>query len=78
MNVHQPRLEHRVLTHHNVDSPRSSSTRIRLLAGVVAALLVAGAPVAGFMITPAHAQASISVEGGGQQIDVGSLKDNPR
>src|SRR6266446_5715924 len=49
-----------VLTHH--ESSRSSSTRIRLLAGVVAALLLAGAPVAGFMITPAQAQASVSVQ----------------
>ena len=49
-----------MLTHH--ESSRSSSTRIRLLAGVVAALLLAGAPVAGFMITPAQAQASISVQ----------------
>jgi uncharacterized protein DUF6600 len=60
-NVHHHR-EQSVLTHHNVDSCRSSSTRISLLAGAVAALLVTGAPVAGFMITPAHAQASISVE----------------
>jgi hypothetical protein len=51
-----------VHTHHNVDSCRSSSTRISLLAGAVAALLVTGAPVAGFMITPAQAQASISVQ----------------
>src|SRR5712691_4217075 len=51
-----------VHTHHNAESSRSSSTRIRLLAGVVAALLLAGAPVAGFMITPAQAQASISVQ----------------
>jgi hypothetical protein len=51
-----------VLTHHTVDSRRGSSTRIRLLAGTVAVLLLAGAPVAGFMITPAHAQASISVQ----------------
>jgi hypothetical protein len=51
-----------VLTHHNVDSPRSSSRRIRLLAGVVAALFVVGTPVAGFMVTPAQAQASISVQ----------------
>jgi hypothetical protein len=60
-NVHHQR-EQSVLIHHNVDSCRSSSTRISLLAGAVAALLVTGAPVAGFMITPAHAQASISVE----------------
>jgi hypothetical protein len=36
--------------------------RTRLLAGVFSALFVAGAPVAGLTITPAHAQASISVE----------------
>src|SRR5262245_19718409 len=47
--------------HHDADSPRGSSRRIRLLAGVVAALLVGGVPLAGFTITPAHAQASISV-----------------
>src|SRR5262249_18546008 len=68
VNVRQPRSEHSVLTHHtvlthrNMASTARSSTRIRLLAGVVAALLVTGAPVAGFMITPAHAQASISVQ----------------
>ena len=60
-NVNHHR-EQSVLTHHNVDSCRSSSTRISLLAGAVAALLVTGAPVAGFMITPAQAQASISVQ----------------
>jgi uncharacterized protein DUF6600 len=36
--------------------------RTRLLAGVFSALFVAGAPVAGLTVTPAHAQASISVE----------------
>src|SRR5256885_17004742 len=51
-----------VPTYHDVESCRSSSTRIRLLAGVVAALLLAGAPVTGFMITPAQAQASVSVQ----------------
>jgi hypothetical protein len=60
-NVNHHR-EQSVHTHHNVDSCRSSSTRISLLAGAVAALLVTGAPVAGFMITPAQAQASISVQ----------------
>jgi Family of unknown function (DUF6600) len=53
---------HSVPTHHHADSPRSSPTRIRLLAGVVAALFVVGVPVAGFTITPAQAQASISVQ----------------
>jgi uncharacterized protein DUF6600 len=60
--IHQGQGEQRVLTHHTVDSRRGSSTRIRLLAGTVAVLLLAGSPVAGFMITPAHAQASISVQ----------------
>jgi hypothetical protein len=49
-----------VLTHH--ESCRSSSTRIHLLAGIVAALLVAGAPVVGFTIKPAQAQQSISIQ----------------
>ncbi|MFL5115036.1 MAG: DUF6600 domain-containing protein, partial [Microvirga sp.] len=52
-----------MLTHHHVDPPRRSTTRIRLLAGAVAALLLVGAPqVAGLMITPANAQESISVQ----------------
>src|SRR4029450_415311 len=51
-----------VLTHHNVDSPRSSSRRIPRLAGAVAAVVVVGTPVAGFMVPPAQAQASISVQ----------------
>jgi hypothetical protein len=36
--------------------------RTRLLAGVFSALFVAGAPLAGVAVTPAHARASISVE----------------
>ena len=36
--------------------------RTRLLAGVFSALFVAGAPLAGVAVTPAHAQASVSVE----------------
>jgi hypothetical protein len=61
-NSHHNDGRHSVPTHHHADSPRSSSTRIRLLAGVVAALFVVGVPVAGFTITPAQAQASISVQ----------------
>ena len=36
--------------------------RTRLLAGVFSALFVAGAPLVGVAVTPAHAQASVSVE----------------
>src|SRR5262245_41021924 len=36
--------------------------RARLLAGVFSALFVAGAPLAGVAVTPAHAQASVSVQ----------------
>src|SRR5262245_13800329 len=56
-------MEHNVLTHHNVSSRKRSAVRTRLLAGVFSALFVAGTPlVAGVAVTPAHAQASISVE----------------
>jgi hypothetical protein len=54
-------LEHNVLTN-NVSSDKRHVMRTRLLAGVFSALFVAGAPVAGVTVTPAHAQASISVE----------------
>jgi hypothetical protein len=55
-------MEHNVLTHQNVSSRKRSAMRTRLLAGVFSALFVAGAPLVGVAITPAHAQASISVE----------------
>src|SRR5215510_861991 len=55
-------MEHNVLTNQNVSSRKRSAVRTRLLAGVFSALFVAGAPLAGVAVTPAHAQASISVE----------------
>src|SRR5262249_16775927 len=61
LDHHQPRLEHNVRTH-NLSSHKRNAMRTRLLAGVFSTLFVAGAPLAGVAITPAHAQASISVE----------------
>jgi hypothetical protein len=55
-------MEHNVLTHQDVSSRKRSAVRTRLLAGMVSALFVAGAPLAGVAVTPAHAQASVSVE----------------
>src|SRR5215470_8588490 len=54
-------MEHNVHTKQNVSSAKRSAVRTRLLAGVFSALFVAGAPLAGVAVTPAHAQASISV-----------------
>jgi hypothetical protein len=54
-------MEHNVLTNH-VSSRKRNVMRTRLLAGVFSALFVAGTPLAGVAVTPAHAQASISVE----------------
>jgi hypothetical protein len=54
------RLEHNVLTN-NISSHKRHAMRTRLLAGVFSALFVAGAPLLGVAVTPAHAQASVSV-----------------
>jgi hypothetical protein len=61
VNHHQPRMEHNVLTN-NDSSRKRRAMRARLLAGVFSALFVVGAPLTGVTVTPAHAQASISVE----------------
>src|SRR5882672_1937220 len=54
-------MEHNVLTN-KISSHKRQAMRTRLLAGVFSALFVAGVPLAGLTVTPAHAQASISVE----------------
>ena len=45
-----------------ISSRKTHAMRARLLAGVFSALFVAGAPLTGVTVTPAHAQASISVD----------------